>query len=411
MLPIPSGRVAIASFAVTMAVTMAVALPSGALGAQHPARSGTTSFVLAGNRVYALLDFVNPDGSLHRAYAYVDPGRTEMSLGAALYDTLRAGAGATVRFRVGDFAVDVAGGRLQRGGSVTPHGTGPQVEAALPAWVLQPYMVALDYAKKTFSIGESGSIPADGQSTRVRIDTITGLIAVDARVDGKTYPVTIDIGSAYTWLRRDTVETWLGAHPEWERGSGAVGTANMMLRGEEPERDGVLVRVPRMSIGPVQLDDVGVLGVNGGRGGGGGGADTSLTLMDWYSRKNAVPVLGWFGGNVLKQFRLTIDYPARTMYWLREMSPDTTELDQIGLTLGVAKGAVLVAGLARKHGQPVIDGVRPGDELVSVDGHVLATGTLAEVFESMHGVPGEKRELVLRRDGKEFTVSAPITRF
>jgi hypothetical protein len=29
----------------------------------------------------------------------------------------------------------------------------------------------------------------------------------------------------------------------------------------------------------------------------------------------------------------------------------------------------------------------------------------------MHGTPGETRELVLERDGKRFTIMAPITAF
>jgi hypothetical protein len=38
------------------------------------ASSGTTSLVLDGNRIYARLAFVRPDGSLHWALAFVDMG-------------------------------------------------------------------------------------------------------------------------------------------------------------------------------------------------------------------------------------------------------------------------------------------------------------------------------------------------
>ena len=50
--------------------------------------SGTTSFVLDGNRVYADLDFLLPNGSTHRAYAYVDMGSANAQLSAPLYDSL-----------------------------------------------------------------------------------------------------------------------------------------------------------------------------------------------------------------------------------------------------------------------------------------------------------------------------------
>jgi C-terminal processing protease CtpA/Prc len=139
--------------------------------------------------------------------------------------------------------------------------------------------------------------------------------------------------------------------------------------------------------------------------------DTTLTLMDWYSKKNAVPVLGWFGGNVFRDFQITVDYQRRTMYWLRQAAAETSDIHQIGLTLRTAPGAVYVAGVARKNGKPTVEGVQPGDKLISVGGHVLTSGTIGEIFESMHGVPGDTRELVLERNGTRFTVSATITTF
>ena len=133
----------------------------------------------------------------------------------------------------------------------------------------------------------------------------------------------------------------------------------MMLRGEEPEREGILIRLPELSIGPIRLTQVGALAVAGGR-----GADTTLALMDWYSRKNAVSVLGWLGGNVFKAFRLTVDYQARMMYWSRQSEADTTELNQVGLTLRTAPRAVYVAAVATKNGLPAVDNVLPGDKCV-----------------------------------------------
>jgi len=52
------------------------------------ATTGATSFILEGNRVYALLTFLNPNGSTHAAYAYVDMGAADMALSAPLYDSL-----------------------------------------------------------------------------------------------------------------------------------------------------------------------------------------------------------------------------------------------------------------------------------------------------------------------------------
>src|SRR5581483_8513464 len=133
-----------------------------AASAQATGRSvGTTSFVLEGNRVYALLTFDAPNGSAHTAYAYVDPGRTAMSLSGPLYDSLHAAAGAAVRFNVGDLVVSVPGSKIQRGGPVQS-GQGPQLEAALPAWVLTPYVVVFDYGERKLTLAEPGAIQPSG---------------------------------------------------------------------------------------------------------------------------------------------------------------------------------------------------------------------------------------------------------
>lgn len=369
--------------------------------------SGTTSFVLDGNRVYADLDFLLPNGSTHRAYAYVDMGSANAQLSAPLYDSLGVANGAPARFKIGRLTVDVPASEILRGGRPIVRRDRPaQLEATLPALVLQRYVAGIDYARRTLTLGVPGSIAPTGTPTPFRVDTATGLIVVDATIDGKTYPVTIDNGSAYTWFRQHAVEEWLHAHPDWEHGIGAVGMANMMLRGEEPERSGILIRIPDVTIGRLTLTQVGALGVAGGR-----GADTSRAFMDWYSTKNVEPVLGWLGGNVFTRYRLTIDYPNRTMYWLRESDPDTTDMHQIGLALRADHGAVYVAAVATKNGRPTVNGVRPGDQLISVGGHVLTSGTLGQIFASMHGEPGATRELVLERNGARFTVVATITAF
>ena len=143
-------------------------------------------------------------------------------------------------------------------------------------------------------------------------------------IDGSSYPITIDNGSAYTWIRQSAGRTWLAAHPEWERGVGAVGSSNMMMSGTAIETAGTLLRIPRLAAGPLVLSDVGALAV-------GPGKIENLDLFDWYSQKNAGPVVGWIGGNVLKAYRITIDYPNRVMYWQKQGGPDTHDLDQVGL--------------------------------------------------------------------------------
>ena len=57
--------------------------------AQVPASAGTTPFVFDGNRMYAELGFVRPDGSIHRALAFVDMGSSSMTLTESLFKELQ----------------------------------------------------------------------------------------------------------------------------------------------------------------------------------------------------------------------------------------------------------------------------------------------------------------------------------
>src|SRR5439155_18642915 len=186
--------------------------------------------------------------------------------------------------------------------------------------------------------------------------------------------------SAYTWFRQTTAKNWLGLHPEWERGVGAVGASNMMMSGDGTETSGTLLRIPEISLGPLMLKDVGVLAAGSGRSFSG-----NLDLFDWYSQKNATPVIGWIGGNVLKQFRLTIDYPNQIMYWLKQSDPDSHDLDQVGLTLRSEHGEYIVAAVAKKNGMPTVDGVSPGDRLIRVGDLETRNATWGAIYNAMHG--------------------------
>lgn len=368
---------------------------------------GTTPFVLDGNRIYAELDFIRPDGSIHRALAFVDMGSPSMILAESLFKELQLDEKKPLHFRVGELSVEVPAAEVSSE-STKPHSMGSDllVEGMLPAGVLQRYQVVIDYQKRTLTLTRPGGIKPEGIPVPFHLKRETGLIAVDASINGKSYAVTIDNGSAYTWFRQNTVKAWLNTHAEWERGVGAVGASNMMMSGDGAEVSGILVRIPEIAVGQLTLKQVGALGAGPGR-----GFSTNLSLFDWYSTKNAVPVIGWIGGNVLKNFRLTIDYPNQTIYWLKRADPDTHDLDQVGLTLRAEQGEYFVAAIARKNGKPTVEGVSPGDKLIRIGDLEMKNATWGAIYNAMHGNPGETRELVLERNGERFTVSARVTAF
>ncbi len=216
-----------------------MALALGAALSSPPApSSGTTPFVLEGNRVYAQIDFLRPDGSAHRALAYVDMGGTSMVIADTLLKELQIDTSRPMRFNVGALTVT-----LPAAGIVSVHrpprplaGSELRVAAIIPASVLQRYEVVLDYGKRTLTFAQPGTIAPQGAAVPFQLDSATGLIAVNASIDGRAYAITIDNGSAYTWVRQRTANDWLRAHPTWARGTGAVGPSNMMMLGRQRRR-------------------------------------------------------------------------------------------------------------------------------------------------------------------------------
>jgi hypothetical protein len=278
-----------------------------------------------------------------------------------------------------------------------------RVEALLPAGVMQKYQVVIDYAHRALTLAQPGTLQPAGSAVPCRINEKTGLVAIDVFINGQTYPVTIDIGSAYTWLRKATVETWLVVHPEWPRGIGAVGVTNMRMADDGIEAAGILVRVPKIKLGSFELRRVGLLAI--------GPSTSNWDFIDWYSQKNAVAVIGWLGGNVLKNFRITIDYPNRKTYWLSQAVSDSHDLDQVGLTLKKKSGEYFVAAVASQNGKPTVDGVQVGDKLLQVGVLRTDAATPGAVLSAMHGKPGELRTLLLERNTKRFSVQAKVTVF
>jgi hypothetical protein len=387
-------------------IVVAIAAMTAFCAAQAPASSGTAPFIFDGNRVYAELSFVRPDGTTHRALAFVDMGSPSMVLTAGLFKELQLENGAALKFQIGNLPVNIPAKEVTADPS-EPYslGTALKVEAVLAAGAMQKYIVVLDYEHLTLTFAEPGTVTYRGIAVPFRINPKTGLIAVDALINGQSYPVTIDNGSAYSWFRQDTARPWLKAHPEWEHGVGAVGPANMMMSGEGTETAGILMRIPQVAIGPLVLKDLGVLAAGKGR-----GFTPNQDLFDWYSTKNAVPVIGWIGGNVLKSFQITIDYPNRKIYWQR-IAPDSYDLNQVGVTLKADGGNCIVAAIATKNGKATVEGTQPGDKLTLVDALELKNATWGQIYNALHGTPGLAKTLVIERDGKRITVRAPVTAF
>lgn len=365
--------------------------------------SGTTSFVSEGNRIYAELGFMRPDGTVRRALAFVDSGSPSMIVSEELFKELQLGEKKRLTFRVGELPVEMDAGAVTSDPWLPfPLGGARKVEALLPAGVMRKYQVVIDYSKRSLTLAQPGTLKAEGDAIPFRVNEKTGLIGVNGEIDGQKFTLTIDCGSAYTWLDKKAAEPWLKDHPEWERGTGAVGLSNMRMADDGIEANGTVMRLGGMQLGALKLKQIGALAI--------GPSKTNWDFMEWYSQKNPGPVIGWLGGNVLRGFRITLDYANRTSYWLKQADLDEHDLDQVGLTLQSNHGFFVSAIVAQK-GKPAVEGVRIGDKLLKIAELDTKGATWGQVFSAMHGKPGEVRTLVLERDGKQFTVSAKVVSF
>jgi hypothetical protein len=246
------------------------------------------------------------------------------------------------------------------------------------------------------TVARPGVLKPRGVAVPCRVNPRTGLFMIAATLDGENVWLGVDNGSAGTWVSDTLTRAWQARHPDWPHAVGAAGSANFF--GFPFESQGTLMRLPELGIGALRTRDVAVLGVG-------------QSMFDWYSKKSAGPVLGFIGANVLRRFRVEIDFPTRTTWWQAGPAAAARDLDIVGLTLRPEPGGgVTVAGVVTKNDKPVVDGAQPGDRLVSVDGRELATARMGDVVDALRGEPGATRTLVLEREGKRLTIQARVTR-
>jgi len=280
--------------------------------------------------------------------------------------------------------------------------------------LLKNYQVVFDYAKRTLTIARPDTLEGKGEGVPCRANEKTGLISVTGVIAEHSYALAIDCGSAYSWIRHDVAQQWVKAHPDWKRGTGAVGEANMQTRTDGAEARATILRLPEIRFGSLQLKQIGALGISAEAPPIPPAPGESVVhgdFFDWYSKKSPEPVVGWIGGNVLKGFRIMIDFPRRMIYWERQIELDPHDLDQVGVTLEKRDTGYFIAGIAQKDGKPTVDAVRVGDRLIQVDDLQLSNATRGAIFAALHGKPGTVRTLVVERDGKRLNVAAKITAF
>lgn len=411
---------------------MSAAITSPMLDGKGPQET-QVPFTLDNNRVFVEITFLKPDGTERKALASVNMGQAPMYISNALYRELVVDQSRSLRFRIGETEIGVNGTGVQPEGmlqnfsvnfdSSTPTPTQMaetpgglieaifwpmKVEAIIPAGVLEHFEVVWDYGARTLTLAAPGSLKPQGVAVPVRVNPKTGFVSLDVRFDGTEHPFVIDDGGSYTGFR--DAKAWRIAHPEWLRVIGGIGAANFSLGGADAALP--VMGIPKASFGPLELDafdgeDMVLPSISSSR------LLTNL-FWDWYSQKAGEQTSGWIGGNVLKNFRLTINCENRMSYWLAEQPLDIQDLDQVGIVLRVRlanTGVVTIGGIARKYGADTVSSVEIGDRLIMIGDLDASTATPGQLSAALGGKPGDVRHLVLERKGKRLEVDATVTRF
>jgi hypothetical protein len=249
---------------------------------------------------------------------------------------------------------------------------------------------------------------ASGVEAPIEVNAQTGVMAVEAVVDGVTHRVVIDPGGGYSWWRGSVVRGWAMRHPDWLRAEGAVGQSNQAMIDEAAEQRGTVARVPEIHIGALTLTNVGILGLGPAQG---DPVEQMKGELFWslWGKGAPAPVDGWIGGSALTPYRVTFDYAHHTSRWVLTGTPATDELNSVPVSLFHGTERYHLGGIVRA--QPGLAQARVGDVLVAVDGREATSMTWGQVISALHGAPGDVRRLTLERDGRQFTVDGRVEAF
>jgi predicted aspartyl protease len=371
--------------------------------------SATVPLLVELNRPFVDLQFSRPDGSQRTARFWVDTGGggflfvepLARDLGLKFGDEVKAegermSPTTAPPTRIGGMQLNVEGTRaiiLLGKRTMNP---GVEAEGLLPAHLLRRYHVVFDYPGKKFTIARPGSLKPRGVRITAPVHERSGFPRIEVEIAGKPFGFLLDTGASYTMISVAQLEAWSREHPGWPKAVGAVGAANMGLGAMEA--NGLMLGMPEIGWGDFRIKSVAAISRPVG------------TFERYMSAMMTSPIVGALGGNILRAFRVEIDYANGVVYLEKKGSPDTAT-DIVGLTLTAAPdGTYTVAGVAKQNGIQVIETVRPGDKLLKIDGLVVNGANFSRVVDALRGKQGQKRALVLERDGKQIDVVASVTR-
>jgi predicted aspartyl protease len=173
-------------------------------------------------------------------------------------------------------------------------------DGMLPGHVLTHYHVVFDYPNATFTLAQPGVLKPRGNVLPMPVSKGMGFPRTEIEVDGVTYGFLLDTGASFTMVSEVLLKSWGRKHPDWPRYRGAAGEARTLV-GQTLET----MFVPAARWGPYDIGELGVTSQQGGY--------YETVGSSWM----VAPIVGSLAGNVLRYFRVELDYPNETLYLSR----------------------------------------------------------------------------------------------
>ncbi len=354
------------------------------------------------DRPYIDVTLVGSGGQAVRAHAWVDTGGGAILFSAGLARELGLKAAGKPIHEEGHALAPVDVPVVRMGGEVIKLAkgeafisidepetlSGSDAQMQLPGRMLREHVVTFDYPAHAFTVADHNRADVSGTPVKASIGK-SGMPVVWLSVAGRTEGFLLDTGGQFNMVSLAKLRDWARRNPTWRQVTGAYGPANMLLA---QETHGVMLRIGEMKWGPFAIHDAAAVSRPAG------------VYEKWMSQMLGQPVIGSMGGNVLRDFRITIDYPDGKVYLQRQSAPSHAPLAMVGLTLIHApQGGYAVVGTAAG-----VQNIHAGDRLVAVDGHEITGTPYFRVVAWLSGKPGETRTLGVIRDGKPVTVRATV---
>ncbi len=181
--------------------------------------------------------------------------------------------------------------------NILPAGVPGHAEGMFPAHVLWRYHVVFDYPRGKFTIARPGVLEPEGNPLPMPVSKKSGFPQTEIEVDGQKYGLLLDTGASFTMVSEVLLKSWGSKHTDWERHEGAFGDAKL-LGGQTLET----MIVPQARWGANELRALGVTSQREG------------TFEKFMSSMTKEPIVGSLAGNVLKQFRVELDYKEEKLY-------------------------------------------------------------------------------------------------